>query len=76
MSWAHSPQPLPQRLVADQPLQLGHQLTMPAQPQVGLDAVLQGSQPQLGQAVALGRADVGVQELLEGPTPPQSQRLP
>jgi hypothetical protein len=44
---------------------------VPPQPQLGLDPILQGDQPELGQAVALGRADVGVQELLEGPTPPQ-----
>ena len=70
------PQPLPQRLLADQPLQLGHQLPMTPQPQLRLDPILQGDQPELGQAVALGRAEVGVQEFLEGPTPPQSQRLP
>ena len=69
------PQPLPQRLLADQPFQLGHQLPVAAQPQVGLDPILQRDQPQLGQAVALGRADVSVQELLERPTAPQPQRL-
>jgi len=46
-----------------------------AQPQVGLDAVLECDESQLGQAVALGHADVGVQELLERPAAPQPQRL-
>ena len=48
---------------------------MPAKPQVGLDPVLQGTEPEFGQAVALGCADVGVQKLLERPTAPQPQRL-
>src|SRR5215211_391005 len=69
------PQPLPQRLVPDQPLQLGDQLPMATQPQLGLDPILQRTEPQLGQAVGLGRADVGVQEPLERPTAPQPQRL-
>ena len=50
------PQPLPQRLLPDQPLQLGHQLPMPPQPQVRLDPILQRDQPQLGQPIGLGRA--------------------
>ena len=69
------PQPLPQRMVADQPLQLGHQLPMPTHPQVGLEAILQGDQPQLGQPVGLGHRDVSVQELLECLPPPQPQGL-
>jgi hypothetical protein len=43
---------------------------MPPQPQVSLDTILQGDQPQLGQPVSLGHRDVGVQELLEGLAPP------
>jgi hypothetical protein len=64
------PQPLPQRLVTDQPLQLGHQLPVPPQPQVGLEAILQGDQAQPGQPVSLGHHDVAVEELLEGLPPP------
>ena len=70
------PQPLPQRLLADQPLQLGHQLSVPPQPQVGLEAILHRAQPQLAQPVGLGRGDVAVSELLERLAPPQPQRLP
>ena len=62
-------------MVADQSLQFGDQLAVPPQPQVSLDAILQDGQPQLGQPVALGRRDVGVQELLEGLPPPQPERL-
>ena len=62
-------------MVADQPLQLGHQLTVPAQPQVGLEAILHRDQPQLGQPVGLGRGDVAGSELLERLAPPQPQRL-
>jgi hypothetical protein len=38
------PQPLPQRLLADQPFELGHQLPVPAQPQLRLDPDLDGAQ--------------------------------
>jgi len=70
------PQPLPQRLVPDQPLQLGDQLPMATQPQLGLDPILQRTEPQLGQAVGLGHRKFAIQELLERLAPPQPQRLP
>jgi hypothetical protein len=70
------PQPLPQRLLPDQALQLGHQLTVPSQPQVSLDPILHRAQAQLGQPVGLGRRDVAVSELLERLAPPQPKRLP
>jgi hypothetical protein len=57
-------------MLPNQGLQLGDQLPVPPQPQVGLDAVLEGGQPQLGQPVGLGHRKVGVQELLEGPPSP------
>jgi hypothetical protein len=69
------PKPLPQRLLAHQPLQLGHQLPVAPQPQIGLNAILHGHQAQLAKPVSLGGAKVAVQELLEGLPPPQLQRL-
>ena len=62
-------------MVPDQALQFGDQLTVSAHTQVGLDTVLHRDQPQLTQTVGLGRAQLAVQEFLEGLAPPQPQRL-
>jgi hypothetical protein len=70
------PHPLAQWVVPDQPIQLGHQLPVASQLQVDLDTVLQGDQPQLGQPAGLGRAEVAIEEFLEGLTPPEPQSLP
>jgi hypothetical protein len=48
---------------------------MPAQPQLGLEAIFHRAQAQLAQPVGLGRRDVAVSELLERLAPPQPQRL-
>jgi hypothetical protein len=69
------PRPLRKRLLTDQPLQLGHQLRVAPRLKIGLQAILQRAEPELGQAVALGRAEVGGQELPERLTTPQPQRL-
>jgi len=69
-------QPLPQGMLGDQPLELGHQLGMPAQCQVCLDALLQRSQPQLLQLRDRGLRERLVGELVQRRTSPQSQRVP
>jgi hypothetical protein len=69
-------QPLPQGMLGDQPLELGHQLGMPAQCQVCLQALLQRSQSQLLQLRDRGLRERLVGELVQRRTPPQPQRLP
>ena len=48
------PQLLPERVIGEQPAQLGHHLGVPAAAEVGLDAQLQRLDPGLLQAARLG----------------------
>jgi len=66
-------QPLPERMIVDQPAQLADHLGVPAQLQVGRDPLFHGDQPQL--------VDVGLAGLLQlragqHRAAPQVQRLP
>ena len=66
--------PLAQRVPADERLQLAHDLGMAAEGQIGLDALLQGDQPQLVQPrdLVLGERRIG--EVGEGLPPPHAER--
>jgi hypothetical protein len=55
-------------------LQLGHQRAVPAQLEVGVDAVLDGAQPQLVQPGGLGPGERRVRHVRERRTLPQLQR--
>ena len=67
-------QPLPQRMVPDQPVQLGGQRVMPAQRQVSVDPRLKRGQPQLLQAGRLGPGERVVGQVGQHRTAPQAQR--
>src|SRR6266545_8245352 len=64
-------QPLPQGMLGYQTLELGHQLGMPAECQVCLDALLQRSQPQLLQLRDRRLRERLVGELVQRRTSPQ-----
>ena len=66
-------QPLPQRMVGDQPLQFGGDRAVPAQHQVSLDPALPGGEPQLFQAGRLGPYERVVGQVREHRAPPQLQ---
>lgn len=66
-------QPLGERMTGEQRPQLRHQLGTAAEGQVRLDAVLDGGQPQLGEAGGLG---VRVRQVRQGRAAPQGERRP
>ena len=68
-------EPLAQRLVGDQALELADQLGPGAEGQVGLDPLLHADQPQLLQPGDLGLGERLVAEVGQGRPPPQGQRL-
>jgi len=68
------PQPLPQRMLAHQRLQLGGHLGVPAQRQVGLDPGLQRGQAHLPQVSRRRGAEQGVLKIRVRRPPPQRQR--
>ena len=68
-------QPLLQRVLSDQRLQLGDQLGVAAEGQVGLDPDLQDGQVPLGEPGALGLGERLVGELRQRPATPQPERL-
>jgi hypothetical protein len=61
-------------MVADQPLQLRDQLAVDAAGELGMHAVLDRAEPQLGQPLCLGPAEAGPCELLKGPAAPERER--
>jgi hypothetical protein len=70
-----APQPLPERLGGDQLLQLGEQLAVPAEREVGLEPVLDRGRPQLGEPARgrLGERLVG--EVGERSAAPEPERV-
>ncbi len=68
-------EPLAQRLLGDQALELADQLGPGAEGQVGLDPLLHADQPQLLQPGDLGLGERLVAEVGQGRPPPQGQRL-
>ncbi len=69
-------QALPERVAADQLLQLGRGRGMPAKRQLGSQAVLQYGQAKLLQPLPLGSGERLVSHLGQRRPPPQPQRLP
>ena len=67
-------QPLPQRVLGDQLLQLGGQRVVPAQRQVGVDPGLERGQPQLLQPGRLRPGERVVGQVGQHPAAPQAQR--
>jgi len=67
-------EPLAQRLLADQALQLTDQLAAGAEGQVGLDPLLQADQAQLVQPRDLGLGEGLVAKVGQRWSPPQRQR--
>ena len=70
-----TPQPFTERLLAQQCLDLAHQLGRLASGQIRVHPVLHQPQTQLLQATALGDARLDLAELPKRLTPPQAQRL-
>ena len=68
------PQPFAHRVPQHLQLQLGHQRAVPAQREVGVDAVLDGAQPQLVQPGGLGPGERRVRHVGERRALPQLQR--
>ena len=68
-------QPLAERMSADEPLQLRDELGLPAELEVGVDALLERGEPLLLEARALGARE-GCVELGERWAAPERERLP
>ncbi len=68
-------EPLAQRMLTDQALQLGDELAGQPQPQVGFDRSLGRLQAELLETGDLGLGPRLVGELLEGVTPPQGEAV-
>ena len=66
---------LAKRVLAYQPFQLGHELRLPSELEVGGDPLLDRRPPLLLEAAALGGRERAV-ELCKGDTPPERERLP
>ena len=69
-------EPLAQRMLADQALQLADELAAGAKSQVGLDPFLQADQAQLVEPGDLGLGEGLVAEVGQGRSPPQLQGQP
>ena len=69
-----SVEPLAQRVVCDQGVELGERLGVTAMPQVDLDGGLEGAQPKLVEAPDLGRGERLVRNVGERRSPPQPHR--
>jgi len=70
-----APQPLAQRMLLDQRLELPDQLAMPAQHQLGLDPVLERGQPRFSQPGDHRGRELAVGKLGQRCAPPQAQGL-
>ena len=68
-------QPLAQRVLGDQRLELADELRVPAGGEVGVDALLERREPQLLQPRALGLRERLVGEVGERRPAPQRERL-
>ena len=68
-------QRLAQRMLPDQRLQLGHQLGMTAEGEVGLDALTQARQAQLLEALSLAGGEWLVAHVLQRRAPPEPERV-
>ena len=68
-------QPLPQRMLGGQLLQLAGERVVPAKRQVSIDPRLQRGEPQLLQAGRLGPGERVVGQVGQHPAAPQPQRL-
>ena len=68
------PQPLAQRVLGRQFLQLGHQLGAPPQGQLSVDPVFASGQPQLRQPGDRGRGERGVRDIGQRRAAPLAQR--
>ena len=69
------PQGLAQRVVGQQPAQLGNGLDVPAEGQLGGDAKLDGVQAQLGEPVRLGFDQRGGGDIGQRLAAPEAERL-
>ena len=70
-----SPQALAERLRGDDRLQLGDELAVAAEREVGVDPVLERGEPQLREAGGLGRRERLLRELGERRAAPERERL-
>ena len=70
------PELLPERVVGDERLQLGHELGVVTEFQLGLDPLFGGGKAQLLQSGDLELSPLLVLELLERTSPPQRKRPP
>ncbi len=69
------PQCLAERVIADQPAHLGHELARPAAAKLGGGPQLQRGQPGLLQPVRLGRHQPGGRHVRQRGAAPQRQRI-
>ena len=69
------PEPLPERMLADERLELVDELGRAAEREIGLDPPLEREQPQLLEPLGVEPQRALVRELAERPAPPQGQRL-
>ena len=70
-----APQPLTQRMLTHQVLELAGQLAMATEHQLGVDPVLGRGQPRFLQPGDHARREPGVRELSQRPPAPQAERL-